>query len=308
VGAHYDHLGMGGRHSLAPDREAPHLGADDNASGTAAVLEIARALAERRAELARPVVVVAFSGEEEGVLGSTEFTRQPPAGLPIGDVVAMVNLDMVGRMRDNHVDVLGAKSALEWPALIDAACDEARVRCTAGGGDGLGPSDQMPFYMAGVPVVHFFTGVHADYHKPSDAPAAINAAGAAAVSRAATDLIVAVAARPGRLTYQKLSVPPRESDMRSFNASLGTIPDYAGPPGGAKGVLLSGVRPGSAADKAGLRRGDILVRLGRHPIDNVQDFSYVLNASKPGETVTAALIRDGHPVEVQVTFQEGHRR
>jgi len=166
----------------------------------------------------------------------------------------------------------------------------------------------MPFYMAGVPVVHFFTGVHADYHKPSDAPAAINAAGAAAVSRAATDLIVAVAARPGRLTYQKLSVPPRESDMRSFNASLGTIPDYAGPPGGAKGVLLSGVRPGSAADKAGLRRGDILVRLGRHPIDNVQDFSYVLNASKPGETVTAALIRDGHPVEVQVTFQEGHRR
>jgi Tol biopolymer transport system component len=308
VGAHYDHLGMGGRHSLAPDREEPHLGADDNASGTAAVLEIARALALRRAELSRPVVFVAFSGEEEGVLGSTHFTRQPPAGLKLDDVVAMVNLDMVGRMRDDHLDVLGARSALEWPPLVEAACAASRVSCTIGGGDGLGPSDQMPFYMAGAPVVHLFTGVHADYHKPSDAPAAINAAGAGAVARVGADLVVAAGARPGRLTYQKLAVPPRESDMRSFNASLGTIPDYAGPPGGAKGVLLSGVRPGSAADKAGLRRGDILVRLGRHPIDNVQDFSYVLNASKPGETVTAVVIRDGRELPVQVTFQEGHRR
>jgi Tol biopolymer transport system component len=308
VGAHYDHLGMGGRHSLAPDRDEPHLGADDNASGTATVLEIARALAARRAELLRPIVFVLFSGEEEGVLGSTHFTRQPPAGLALADVVAMVNLDMVGRMRDNHLDVLGAKSALEWPALIEAACGAAAVRCTAGGGDGLGPSDQMPFYMAGAPVAHLFTGVHADYHKPSDAPATINAAGAGAVARTGANLVAAVAARPGRLSYQKLSVPPRESDMRSFNASLGTIPDYAGPPGGAKGVLLSGVRPGSAADRAGLRRGDILVRLGRHPIDNVQDFSYVLNASKPGETVTAVVLRDGRSLEVSVTFQEGHRR
>jgi Tol biopolymer transport system component len=308
IGAHYDHLGMGGRHSLAPDRDAPHLGADDNASGTATVLEIARTLVARRGELLRDVIVVGFSGEEEGVLGSTQFTRTPPAGLKMEDVVAMVNLDMVGRMRDNHVDVLGARSALEWTPLIESACATARVRCTPGSDDGLGPSDQMPFYMAGAPVVHFFTGVHADYHKPTDAPAAINAAGAGAVGDAGAALVVAVARRPGRLTYQKLHVPPRESDMRSFNASLGTIPDYAGPSGGAKGVLLSGVRVGSAAEKAGLRRGDILVRLGRHPIDSVQDFSYVLGASKPGETVNASVIRDGRELALPVTFEEGKRR
>jgi Tol biopolymer transport system component len=308
VGAHYDHLGGGGRHSLAPDRDEPHLGADDNASGTATLLEIARELGARRSELPRDVVFIAFSGEEEGVLGSTWFTRNPPAGLKMSDVFAMVNLDMVGRMRNNRLDALGAKSAAEWPELMDAACAAARVECKAGGGDGLGPSDQMPFYTAGVPVVHLFTGVHADYHKPSDAPAAINAAGAAAVGLAAANLVQAVAARPSKLSYQKLSVPPRESDMRSFNASLGTIPDYTGPPGGAKGVLLSGVRPGGAGDKAGLRRGDILIRLGRHATDNVQDFSFVLNASKPGETVTAVVIRDGKELRVQVTFQEGRRK
>jgi Tol biopolymer transport system component len=309
VGAHYDHLGMGGRHSLAPDRDEPHLGADDNASGTATVMEIARELYARRTELVRDVVVVLFSGEEEGVLGSTYFTRTPPAGLgKIENVVAMVNLDMVGRMRGNHLDVLGAKSALEWPTMVEEACDGARVRCTPGGGDGLGPSDQMPFFMAGTPVVHFFTGVHPDYHKPSDAPNTINAAGAAAVADIGVNLIVGVGARPARLSYQKLTVPPAEGDMRSFNASLGTIPDYAGPPNGVKGVLLAGVRPGSAADKAGLRRGDILVRIGRHAIDSVQDFSFVLNASKPGETVTAAVVRDGRALEMPVTFQEGRRR
>jgi Tol biopolymer transport system component len=308
VGAHYDHLGGGGRHSLTPDRDEPHLGADDNASGTATVLEIARTLSARRAELARDVVFVAFSGEEEGVLGSTWLTRNPPAGLKMSDVVAMVNLDMVGRMRDNRLDALGAKSAAEWPELLEAACAAARVQCTPGGGDGLGPSDQMPFYTAGVPVVHLFTGVHADYHKPSDAPAAINAAGAAAVGQVAAQLVTAVAARADKLSYQKLAVPPRESDMRSFNASLGTIPDYTGPPGGAKGVLLSGVRPGGAGDKAGLRRGDILLRLGRHAVDNVQDFSYVLNASKPGETVTAIVLRDGKELRVPITFQEGRRK
>ena len=308
VGAHYDHLGNGGRHSLAPDRDEPHLGADDNASGTAALLEIARELGARRAELVRDVVLVAFSGEEEGVLGSTSFTRNPPGGLKMSDVVAMVNLDMVGRMRDNRLDGLGAQSAAEWPELLEAACAAVRVQCKPGGGDGLGPSDQMPFYTAGVPVVHLFTGVHADYHKPSDAPAAINAAGAAAVARAAANLVAAVGARPTKLSYQKLAVPPREADMRSFNASLGTIPDYTGPPGGAKGVLLSGVRPGGAGDRAGLRRGDILIRLGRHVIDNVQDFSFVLNASKPGETVTAVVIRDGKELRVPITFQEGRRK
>ena len=138
--------------------------------------------------------------------------------------------------------------------------------------------------------------------------AAINAAGAAAVGAAAARLTALLAAQPQRLTFQRVTMPTPEGDMRSFNASLGTIPDYAGPPNGAKGVLLAGVRPAGAAEKAGLRRGDILVRIGRHQINNVQDLSFVLNASKPHETVTVAVIRDGREVLLPVTFQEGRRR
>ncbi|HXU01732.1 MAG TPA: M28 family peptidase, partial [Polyangia bacterium] len=148
VGAHYDHLGLGEHHSLAPDSHAPHLGADDNASGAATVLEIARDLASRPQALARDVVFVAFSGEEEGTLGSTHFTRTPPAGLKMGAVRAMINLDMVGRLRDNRATILGAASAAEWPALLAEACGEARIECKPSPDGGFGPSDQMPFYAA----------------------------------------------------------------------------------------------------------------------------------------------------------------
>jgi Tol biopolymer transport system component len=308
IGAHYDHLGLGEHHSLAPDSHLAHLGADDNASGTAGMMEAARALAAARAGLGRDVVFVAFSGEEEGDLGSTQFTRAPPGGLKLADLRAMINLDMVGRLRENRATVFGAASAAEWPALIEKACAEARIDCAPSATGGFGPSDQMPFYAAGVPVVHFFTGSHADYHKPTDSADRINAAGAAQIAAAVAALAADVAARPGPLTLQKMASPPPEGDVRSFNASLGTIPDYAGPPGGARGVLLAGVRPGGAAEKAGLKRGDILIRLGRHDIGSVEDFMYALNASKPGETVTAVVLRDGREVRIPVTFEEGKQR
>ncbi len=306
VGAHYDHLGTGDHHSLAPDSKQPHVGADDNASGTAALMEIARVLMDRRASLRRDVVVVGFSGEEEGTLGSTVFTRTPPPPLHIRDVVAMVNLDMVGRMRDNKLTILGRGSAEEWAPLLDAACGAARIDCggTAGSADGYGPSDQMPFYVAGIPVTHFFTGSHPDYHKPSDTPDKINAAGAGQVALAAAALVEAVGARPDRLTLkQVVGPPPGGGDMRSFGASLGTIPDYAGPPGGASGVLLAGVRAGGAAEAGGLKRGDILVRLGHHEIRSVEDLMYALGASKPGETTTAVVTREGKELKFRVTFQ-----
>jgi Tol biopolymer transport system component len=307
VGAHYDHLGMGDSHSLAPDSHLPHLGADDNASGTATVLEVARQLAGRAGTLGRDVVFVAFSGEEEGVLGSTHFTRTPPAGLAMSDVRAMINLDMVGRLRENRATILGATSAAEWPGLLEAACGEARIDCAPAPTGSYGPSDQMPFYAAGVPVAHFFTGSHGDYHKPSDSADRINAAGAGQIGVAVAALATRVAARPEPLTLQRMPPPAGEGDQRSFNASLGTVPDYGGPPGGAPGVLLAGVRPGGAAEKAGLRRGDILIGLGAHKIGSVEDLMYALNASKPGETVTAVLQREGHEVRVPVTFQEGRR-
>ncbi|HZH02645.1 MAG TPA: M20/M25/M40 family metallo-hydrolase, partial [Myxococcaceae bacterium] len=261
VGAHYDHLGLGGSDSLAPDVRAPHLGADDNASGVAGLLEVAKRLSEKRASLTRDVVLVAFSGEERGVLGSTHYVRGLEAGGRTSDVVAMLNMDMVGRLRGNRVSVLGADSAAEWAELVNPACQAARVECPLSG-DGYGPSDQMPFYAAGIPVLHFFTGAHGDYHKPSDAPERINAAGLARIAEMVADVTGRAAQREARLTYKKVESPPPVGDMRGLGASLGTIPDYAGPPPGQAGVLLAGVRAGGPAEKAGLQRGDLLIRLG----------------------------------------------
>jgi S1-C subfamily serine protease len=155
--------------------------------------------------------------------------------------------------------------------------------------------------------VHFFTGSHSDYHKPTDAADRINAGGAAQIGAAVVSLAARVAARSEAFTFQRMTGPPAEGDARSFNASLGTIPDYAGPPGGAPGVLLAGVRGGAPAERGGLRRGDVLVRLGTHPIGGVEDLMYALNASKPGETVTAVVKREGKELKLPVTFEEGRR-
>jgi Zn-dependent M28 family amino/carboxypeptidase/Tol biopolymer transport system component len=297
IGAHYDHLGYGGRDSLAPGTHAVHPGADDNASGTATVLEIARALTQE--PLKRDVIFIAFSGEEAGVLGSAHFVATHKDLLRIGAI--MLNLDMVGRMRGNALDVLGTETADEWKGLVDAACARATVKCNESG-DGYGPSDHTPFYTAGLPVLHFFTGAHSDYHKPSDTPEKLTYSGAARVAYVITEL--ALALQDKTLTYKKLSATPR-GDMRSFGASLGTVPDYGGPPNGIKGVLLQDVRPGGGADKGGLKRGDILIKLGTHAIGSVEDLMYVLQASKPGETVTAVVLREGKEVPLEVTFQEG---
>ncbi len=306
LGAHYDHLGLGGRHSLTPDRSEAHVGADDNASGTAAILEMARLLVANKANLQRDVLVVAFSGEEAGVLGSSHFVRKPPKGFAPKDTLAMLNFDMVGRLRGNSVSALGGESAQEWAELVKAACASQRIECTTTG-DGYGPSDHTPFYAANIPVLHFFTGPHGEYHKPNDTADRVNAAGAARIAGAATELTLALAARKEKLTYNAMPSPAPRGDLRSFNASLGTVPNYVGPPNGQKGMLLDGVRPGGAADKAGLKRGDIIVKLGKHDVTGVEDLMFVLNASKPGETVKVVVIRDGKPVEADVTFQESKR-
>lgn len=300
IGAHYDHLGKGGRYSLAPHTEAPHVGADDNASGTAALLEVARMLAEKKKDLHRDVVFVAFSGEESGVLGSAHFVHEKT----VKDVYAMLNMDMVGRLRDNRLQVLGAETAKEWDEIVRTACDAAKVQC-APSGDGYGPSDQINFFSAGAPVLHFFSGTHSDYHKPSDTADKINAAGAAQTAKIVGLVAAAISARETPLTFKSdAQGPAPRGDMRSFNASLGTIPDYGGPGAGKKGVLLSGVRPGSGAEKSGMKKGDVLVRLGKAEIASVEDLMFVLNASKPGETVPAVVIRDGKEVKLEVTFGE----
>jgi Tol biopolymer transport system component len=301
IGAHYDHLGLGGEGSLAPGDDEPHNGADDNASGTAALLEVARALAARRAELRRDVWFVAFSGEESGILGSNHFVKAPPEALAIGDVVAMLNMDMVGRLRGNQLQVIGGDSAAEWAEIVDPVCAEQRVQCALGG-DGYGPSDQTPFYAAGAPVLHFFTGAHTDYHKPSDDADRINAAGVAATARIVAGVAGRLASREARLTYQSAPAPGPAGDTRSFGASLGTIPDYSDTGEGTPGVLLTGVRPGGPAEQAGMRRGDRIVNMGGADVANLRDMMHVLQNAKPGETTTITVLRDGQRVELRVTY------
>jgi Zn-dependent M28 family amino/carboxypeptidase len=313
VGAHYDHLGFGGRYSLDPESHAAHVGADDNASGIAGLFEIARLLAAPGVVLRRDVVFAAFSAEESGLLGSSHFVRAVDAGkvaaLPPKSTFAMLNLDMIGRLRDNRLQVLGGETASEWASLVTPACAAFRVDCALAQDGGYGPSDQMSFFLAGVPVLHFFTGSHADYHKPSDTSDKINAAGAGQISGIVADVVKGLAARDKALTFNPgAKAPPPAGDLRSFNASLGTIPDYAGPGPGKSGVLIGGVRPGGAAEKGGIRRGDLLVQLGRHTISSVEDLMYALNASKPGERARAVVVREGKRVELDVTFQESSRR
>ena len=312
VGAHYDHLGKGGRYSLAPHSEEAHVGADDNASGVAVLLEVARETALRKIQLKRDVIFVAFSGEESGVLGSAHLVHQwsekAKTKGKLEDVVAMLNMDMVGRMRENRLQVLGAETAVEWKDIVQKACDTSRVECGMSG-DGYGPSDHSSFYAAGAPVLHFFTGTHSDYHKPTDTADKINAAGAAQTGKICGDVAVAVSQHEKPLTFKAgIEGAADRGDLRSFNASLGTIPDYGGPGAGKKGVLLAGVRPGSAADKGGMKKGDVLVRLGKSDVGSVEDLMFVLNASKPGETAPAVVLRDGKEVKLEVTFQESHGR
>ncbi len=307
IGAHYDHLGLGGPNSLAPDSNEPHNGADDNASGTSALLEAARQLVAKRESLERDLYFVAFSGEESGLLGSTYLTRHPLAGLDPDKLLAMINMDMVGRMRGNHLSILGSESAEEWDAMVPSLCVELGVDCQLSG-DGYGASDQTPFYAAGVPVLHLFTGVHDQYHKPSDDSDLINAAGGARTAWLAASVAAELAQRGDPLTYKASAAPPPRGDTRTYGASLGTIPDYAGAGEGVKGVLLNGVRPGSPAEQAGLQRGDLLVELASKEIGDIYDFVYILRQAKPGQKVTAVVERDGRRVEMVITFGANRRR
>ncbi len=322
LGAHYDHLGFGGPESMAPGSTEIHHGADDNASGVAAMLEAARELAARRSNgreggaaggeaLRRDVVFIAFSAEETGLGGSAAYARHPTGGVTLGGpdgAVAMINLDMVGRLRE-HLNVLGIESAAEWPEMVPEACRDEGLTCALGG-EAYGPSDHTSFYAAGVPVLYLFTGAHDDYHKPSDTADQIHAAGGAQVARFAAAVAARLAARTEPLTYQAAPSPLPQGDARSYGASLGTIPDYTGTADGgdAAGMLIAGVRPGGPADRAGLVRGDRLVELAGHRVRDVYDLMYVLRQYKPGQEVPAAVVRDGARVEVRVTFDESRRR
>lgn len=305
-GAHFDHLGRNIFGAMDPDSGALiRHGADDNASGTAAVMELARIFARHPTK--RSLMFINFSGEELGTLGSMYFVEHPPVALE--SMIIMLNFDMIGRLRDQKLLVYGVATATQLKPLVDSMNTAIGHFDVAAIGDGYGPSDHASFYGAGVPVLHFFTGAHADYHKPSDAADKINQAGVVQIGDLAAAAVLGADLREARLTYKSAPAPISRGDLRSFNASLGVVPDYAGAPVGMPpGVYLAGVRPGGPAEKAGLQRADLIVHLGPHALRSVEDLMFALNASKPGETVTATVIREGKEMKLQVTFGEGQAR
>jgi hypothetical protein len=300
VGAHYDHLGRGGFGALDPDSGGRvHNGADDNASGTAALLEIARRLGRRHP--ARTIVFVAFTAEELGDLGSAYFVRHPLVG-PIDSVYAMVNLDMVGRLRADRLLALGAATAREFPALLDslnAATGGFDLRAS---GDGWGPSDHASFFGAKRPVLHFFTDLHEDYHRTTDDWDKINAVGLARVAAFAAEVVWALAERPGPLTFVDAPPPPPASGGQGYGAYLGTIPDMSGSPGG---VRLTGVRRNSPAERAGLRPGDVITAIGDTRVANLYDMTDALRRHRAGDTVQIVVRRD--TAELHLTAVLGNR-
>lgn len=297
LGAHYDHLGLGGRGSLDPDSVGvTHNGADDNASGVVALLEAAR-----RLSLARPgrsVLFLAFGGEEHGLLGSAAYVKAP--AVPNDSLVAMLNFDMVGRLRENRLVVYGVETAKEWRPLLDSLNATAGFAMSAQG-DGYGPSDHTSFTVAKRPVLHFFTGTHEDYHRTTDDWEKINLDGVAKIAELAVNITRAVGQGSATLTFVDLPPPAPSTSGRGggYGAYLGTIPDMTDNPGG---VRLSGARGGSPAEKAGLKAGDILVKLGSHDVADLQGMTNALRAYQPGDDVDVVVIRDGQRQTFKVTL------
>jgi hypothetical protein len=297
VGAHYDHLGrgeVGGSLDPHPGKEI-HNGADDNASGTAALLEIARAIAAKPAR--RTVVIAAFSGEELGLLGSAHYVKEPIR--PLASTIAMINMDMLGRMRGKKITIGGTGTAEEWPRLVPPVAARLGLEVSFDE-EGYGPSDHSSFYAKGVPVLFLFTGAHEDYHRPSDDADKINAEGEAAAAELSLDLLRAIDGMPSRPTWKKTKGAPHGGEIepgRGPSAYLGTIPDYADTE--KPGVRLAGVREESPAEKAGLRAGDRIVRFDGKEIRDVQDYTYALFAKKPGDEVEIVVERGAEKVTLK---------
>jgi len=331
IGAHCDHLGRGGEGSLAPKEGDIHHGADDNASGTAGLLELARIFSEQRPRPKRTLVFIAFSGEEEGLLGSNYYVNHPI--VPLANTVAMINMDMIGRMKNKSLIIGGVGSAPEWRSTVERANLLQGMTVTADGSngqpqpsnglpmvvgangrvvvandttkqflltlneDGFGPSDHSSFYAKQVPVLFFWTGTHEDYHKPSDTADKINYDDEARilsfVARIARDLD----ASDKRPSY---TVAKSESTGRStgFRVYLGTIPNYAD---SSDGLLLDGVRDDSPAAKAGIKAGDKIVKLAGRDVHNVYDYTHALGEMKAGQEYEVELLRGGERITLKIT-------
>jgi membrane-associated protease RseP (regulator of RpoE activity) len=277
-------------------KNAIRHGADDNASGTAAVLELARRFHASPAR--RSIVFVNFSGEELGVLGSEYFADHSP--VPLDSVSAMLNFDMVGRLRDDKLIVYGVTTASEMRGIVDSANSAQPLAITAVG-DGFGPSDHASFYAKNVPVLQFFTDMHEDYHKATDVASKINVPGEARVIDYAERVARAIANRDTRLTYVRSSQPPpRMSGGPASGAYFGSVPAMGAID--SSGVKLAGVTAGSPADKAGVKAGDIIVEFGGKTVKDIYEYTDAIGAHKPGDVVQVVVLRAGTRLALTATL------
>ncbi|MBI4519651.1 MAG: M28 family peptidase [Gemmatimonadetes bacterium] len=294
IGAHLDHLGRGGEGSLAPDEYGTiHNGADDNASGIAVLIETARRLATRPERPGPSVLFIGFSGEERGLLGSAHFVENPT--VPRDDIIAMLNLDMVGRLRENSLAVMGVGTAEEWRDILARAngglAEPLRLGLTD---DGFGPSDHSSFYARGIPVLHFFTNSHEDYHRPSDDWQKLNVEGLERIADLVTEVTLNVATQTQLTAIVQAqdphagAAPTAPSSDQGYGPYLGTIPDFTPVD---TGVRITGVREGSPAQQAGLQAGDVIVGFDGTEITDLYAYTYALRAHKPGDTVTIVVLR-----------------
>ncbi len=297
LGAHYDHLGFGGFGSLAPGKREVHNGADDNASGTTVLLEVAHRLAQLGPQK-RSILFIAFTAEERGLIGSAYYVNHPV--LPLKKTVAMINLDMVGRLQKERLIIQGIDTAKEFDALIKRLNDKYQFNLARRPG-GQGPSDHTSFYLKGIPVMHFFTGLHRDYHRPSDDYDKLNLEGMDRIASMVTEVIVHLANASQRPTFVKAKTRPRPRRPQGVRPYFGSIPDFAGQ---GPGYRLMGVAEGSPAAKAGLRGGDVILQLGKYKVDNLEDFDGALRKYKAGDKVPVKIRRGRQTLTLQVTLGE----
>lgn len=295
IGAHFDHLGWGGSNSLYQGEPQIHNGADDNASGTAGVLELSEKLATLKNDLKRSIIFFAFSGEEMGLLGSSYLVKNFP--VPIENVVSMFNMDMIGRLKENSLIVYGTGTSSNWKNILNEK-NIFDFKLTFND-EGFGPSDHAAFYGMKIPVLFFFTGTHNDYHKPSDDYDKINSEGQEKILKYIFEIAKEVVNNDQKPDY--ISVERKDTGrMTSSRVWIGTIPDFAGEVAGYK---LSGVSEGSPAAIAGLKAGDIIIKFGESKISNLYDFTYAIGNYKPGDKVKVVVKRGEEEKEFELELK-----
>jgi len=303
IGAHYDHLGLGGPGSMAPSRTGEvHNGADDNASGVAGMLELAQKLSRPEHRLGHPVLFIAFGAEELGTLGSNYYVNHPV--FPLEKTGVMFNFDMIGRLQENILILNGAGTSPVWHTLAEEVNREYSFELKYSEG-GLGGSDHTPFYSHQIPVLFFFTGTHADYHKPSDDYQLIDSAGEARIVRFAEDIIKNVDQRE-QIAYTRVQEAEGGRTSRNFRVTLRIVPDFTASE--SAGMKIADVVDGGPAAKAGIRAGDTIIRMHNKDVANIYDYMYLLEELKPGDTVDVVVRRGGRELTFKVTLNKSMRR